>query len=481
MKIIKNYLYNVLYQIFTLIVPLVTTPYITRVLGSVGVGINAFTNSVIQYFILAGSIGISLYGNRIIAYQRDNRSKMSQTFWSLTILRIGTVIIAYAVFLIFLFFTNKFRMLYLIQSIQVIAAIFDISWLFMGLEDFKKTVLRNFLIKGISTISIFMFVKNSEDIGVYIFILSFSILVGNVSLWGYLKQVVDKPQLSRLTFRKHLTGSLVLFIPQVSMQIYLVLNKTMLGSIRGVQSSGFYENTDKIVKMLLAIVTAIATVMMPRMANTFIHKDFKKLHNYLFQTIDFVSYISILMTAGLAGVAPKFSIWFMGEQFAITGKLLPILSLVGPLIAWSTVLGSQYLVTTHQERKFTISVTAGAFFNFGANLFLITNFGVIGAIWATVLSELLVTVLDVIFVSHQIDIKKLFYDKWKYVFAGIFTFIVIRLMNNLQEGTFLNLIFQGLVGVIIYVAITLLLRASFIKLVKSMLRSRKNEDSSDSK
>ncbi|MCH4056720.1 MAG: polysaccharide biosynthesis C-terminal domain-containing protein [Lactobacillaceae bacterium] len=472
MKIIKNYLYNVLYQVFTLIVPLITTPYITRVLGSEGVGINAFTNSVIQYFILAGSIGISLYGNRIIAYQRDSRSEMSQTFWSLTLMRILTITVAYVLFLFFLAFTKEFKIFYLIQSIQIIAAMVDISWLFMGLEDFKKTVLRNFLIKGISTIAIFTFVKTDQDIGAYIFIVAFSILIGNVSLWGYLKQVVDKPQLKQLKLKKHLRGSLTLFIPQVSMQIYLVLNKTMLGSITGVQSAGFFENTDKIVKMLLAIVTAIATVMMPRMANTFIHKDYKKLHNYLFQTIDFVSYVSVLMTAGLAGVAPTFSVWFMGEQFAITGKLIPILSLVCPLISWSTVLGSQYLVTTHQERKFTISVTAGAIFNFGTNLFLITKYGVIGAVWATVLSELLVTILDIIFVRDQVTVKELFSDKWKYIVAGLITFAVVRSLNNAQAGTFLNLILQALIGVVTYGIITILLKSSFIKLVNNMIHSR---------
>lgn len=475
MKIIRNYFYNVLYQIFTLIVPLVTTPYVTRVLGSVGVGVNAFTNSIIQYFILAGSIGIALYGNRIIAYQRDDKQEMSQTFWSLTILRIITISLSYGLFLVFLLFTEKFKSFYLIQSIQIIAAMFDISWLFMGLEDFKKTVMRSFLVKVISTISIFIFVKGRADIGVYIFILVISILIGNVSLWGYLKRVVDKPQLKKLSFKKHLSGSIALFIPQVSMQIYLVLNKTMLGSITGVQSSGFYENTDKIVKMLLAVVTAIATVMMPRMANTFIHKDFKKLHSYLFQTIDFVSYISILMTAGLAGVAPTFTIWFMGEQFAITGKLLPILSLVCPLIAWSTVLGSQYLVTTHQERKFTISVTAGAFLNFGANLILILKMGVIGAVWATVISELLVTVLDIFFVSKYVDAKKLFYGKWKYVISGIVTFIAVRTLNGIQPGKFFNLVFQGLVGVIIYIVLTILLKASFIQFIVNMVRSKRSE------
>ena len=320
MKLIKNYFYNVGYQVFILLVPLVTTPYITRVLGSTGVGINAYTNSIIQYFILFGSIGISLYGNRTIAYERDDKQKMSQSFWEISILRFITIALAYVAFLVFLLFTKKYHQFYFYQSFQVIAAAFDISWLFMGLEDFKRTVLRNFMVKIISVISIFMFVKTSHDVSIYILVLTLSTLLGNLSLWGYLKRTVDKPDLHHLHLFKHIRPSVSLFIPQIATQIYLILNKTMLGSISGVQSSGFYENSDKMVKMLLAVVTATGTVMLPRMAHTFASKDFKQLHKYLYTSFDFVSFISIPLAFGLSAVAPKFAIWFMGKEFAVDRK-----------------------------------------------------------------------------------------------------------------------------------------------------------------
>lgn len=462
MKILRNYLYSLAYQIFTLIVPLVTTPYVTRVLGSSGVGINAYTNSIIQFFILGGSVGIGLYGNRAIAYQRGNKEKMSQIFWSLTLLRIITITGAYLLFLLFLVLTHKYKNFYFFQSIQIIAAAFDISWLFQGLEDFKRTVLRNFLVKGISTLCIFIFVHSTTDIALYIFILSFSTLLGNVTLWGYLKKTVNRPKLYKLRPFKYLSGSLSLFVPQVSMQVYLVLNKTMLGNFAGVKSAGYYENSDKVVKILLAVATAISTVMMPRMANTYHNRDFKKLHDYLYQTIDFVSYISILMTAGLAGVAPKFSVWFMGNEFAITGRLIPILSLVCPLIAWGSVLGSQYLVTTNQERKFTIAVTSGAIFNVVFNFFFIRKFGVMGAVIVTVLSELLITSIDIYFVSLDMSINGLFKDKWKYLIAGVVTFLIIRLMNNRLPGSFLFLILQAMAGTIIYIFLTSIMKSKFI-------------------
>lgn len=131
MSIIKNYLYNVSYQVFILIVPMVTTPYITRVLGSDGVGINAYTNSIIQYFVLFGSIGVTLYGNRTIAFQRDNPMKISQSFWEITFLRFTTIFISFVAFFFFLISTRLYTRFYLLQSIQLLAAALDISWLFM--------------------------------------------------------------------------------------------------------------------------------------------------------------------------------------------------------------------------------------------------------------------------------------------------------------------------------------------------------------
>lgn len=481
MSVAKNYLYNVSYQIFTLIVPLVTTPYITRVLGSTGVGANAYTNSIIQYFILFGSVGVSLYGNRSIAYQRDNKEQMSNTFWSVVTMRFITIAIAYLAFLIFLLFTTKFRLIYIFQSIQIIAAALDISWLFMGLEDFRKTVLRNIVVKLISTSMIFLCVHSKEDLGIYVFVLSASIILGNLSLWWGLKAYVNKPNLRKIRPFIHLRESIVLFIPQISMQIYLVLNKTMLGNMDGVVSAGYYENSDKIVKMLLAVVTAIATVMLPRMANTYARRDFKKLNQYLYSTIDFVTYTSVLMVAGIAGVSPKFAVWFMGSDFAITGGLIAVLSLVCPAIAWSTVIGSQYLVTTNQTNKFTFAVTFGAVLNLVSNLLLIPLFGVMGAVISTVLSEFAITLIDILLIRRQINVQRLFTDKWKCVLIGVVTFALVRKLNDMWAGTFACLFVEVVFAAGMYLIGTTLLRDKVVIMALSVLRNKVRSRQSNEK
>lgn len=463
MKIVKNYLYNVGYQVFILIVPLLTTPYVSRVLGSYGVGVNAYTNSIVTYFVLFGSIGVTLYGNRTIAYQRDDFKARSQSFWEINFMRFITIIGAYIAFGIFFMLTDKYHEFYFAQSWQILAAALDISWFFMGLEDFGKTVLRNFAVKIVSVIMIFMFVKNAGDINLYILILTLSTLFGNLTLWPYMRRYVRKPDWSNLHIWRHLRPSLALFVPQIATQIYLVLNKTMLGSMDGVNSSGYYEYSDRIVKLVLAVVTATGTVMLPRMANTFAKKDFKKLNEYLYRSFDFVTMLSMAMAFGTAAVAPKFAPWFMGTQFSITGKLIPIEAIIIVLIAWSNALGTQYLLPIGKNKEYTVSVTGGAAVNLALNIPLIMGYGVYGAIISTVLSEAVVTLIQIYYVRWSVSYRRLFKGLWKYVFAGIVMYLVVFLISQHMQAKFINFVVQIVVGVIVYFSMMLITKPEPVK------------------
>ena len=462
MKLIKNYLYNVGYQVFVLIIPLITVPYVSRVLGSEGVGINAYTNSVVSYFVLFGSIGINLYGNRTIAYVRDSHEKLSQTFWEIAFLRIFVIFISYIIFLISLSFIRQYQIFYFYQSVLILAAGVDISWFFMGIEDFKKTIARNMLVKLTSLVAIFILVKDQPDIGIYILILSISTLLGNLTLWPYLKKIVTKPNWKNLNLKSHIVPSLALFIPQIATQIYLVLNKTMLGYMTNVQNAGFYENSDNLIKMALALVTATGTVMLPRMANTFSLGKMKLVIEYIYHTFDFVSSICFPIALGIAAIAPKFSVWFFGKDFAITGTLIPILSIVIILIGWSNVLGTQYLLPTNQTKYFTISVMAGAVVNLVLNLVLINIYGIYGAIWATVISEFVVTMVQIILIRNQFSIYKLFQGTWKYLCASVVMFIFVRLANMRMPGTFGSFVIQIFIGLFIYIILIVVLHAPIL-------------------
>lgn len=450
MKIIKNYLYNVFYQVFVLLVPLITMPYIARVLGPTGVGINSFTNSNTQYFILIGSIGVSLYGNRQIAYYRDDKAKTSQIFWEVFLMRMITIFVALAAFFIFLGFEKSYHEAYLMQAILIVAAAFDISWFFMGFENFKVTVLRNIIVKLISLACIFIFVRGKGDLTLYIAVLSISQLIGNVTLFPYLKRYISLPNWRELKIWRHFKPSLVLFVPQIATQVYLILNKTMVGKMVSVEAAGFYDNSDKIVKMVLAIVTATGTVMLPRVANTFAKGDHEQVKKYLYQSFDFVSAVSIPMMFGIAAIAPKFATMFFGQAFDAVGPLMMIESLVVLFIAWSNVLGVQYLLPTGHNKEFTISVTIGAIVNIVLNVPMILWLGTRGAMIATVLSEISVTIYQLYVIRKGLNLMIMLHDTWKYLLSGLTMFVVVLTMNIKLPFSMLQLVIQSIIGIVVY-------------------------------
>ncbi|MCG0783499.1 oligosaccharide flippase family protein [Lactiplantibacillus plantarum] len=468
MKIVKNYLYNVGYNILILLTPLLTVPYISRVLGPTGVGINATTNSVITYFLLAGTVGITIYGNREIAFIREDFEKRSQVFWEIELLQITTIGLAYLAFCIFLLFQNQLKMYFFYQSFLIIAGAFDISWFFMGLEDFKKTVLRNILVRIISLFAIFVLVKTKNDVGIYILILSLSQLLGNVTLWLDLNRIVRVPKIATLHIFKHLKPSLSLFIPQVAITIYLAVNKTMLWQLDNVTASGYYDYSDKLIKLVLAIVTSTGIVMLPHIANLYARKKMKQVKEYLYISFDFVLFIAIPMCFGIAALATSLAPWFFGSEFTMVNKLLMIEAPVIILIGLSNVIGQQYLLPTKQTRTYTVSVVLGAVTNIVINIPLILKYGVYGAMIATLLSELTVTSYQLIKVRTALKLSKLFANVGKYMFAAVIMFMPVYVLNICMKISAISLFFQILIGLLIYIGMICILQPSILQRIKKL-------------
>lgn len=473
MQILKNYLYNIFYQIFILLVPIVTTPYLARVIGPTGVGINSYTNATIQYFILFGSIGINLYGNRQIAFVRNNRELLTQTFYEIYMLRIISITLSYLAFLIFLLFTNRFQVYYWAQSVSLIAAAFDISWFFMGVENFAVTVLRNFIVKIITVISILTLVKSYSDLTLYIFILSISLLIGNLTLFPNLREYIGKPDLKSMNILQHIKPAVILFIPQIATQIYLVLNKSMIGLISSVQAAGYFDQSDKIVKITLAIVTATGTVMLPHVANAFANGEYQKAKNYLYKSFSFVSAISIPMVFGLLAIADKFIPLFLTAKFNEVIPIIMIESVVIWLIAWSNAIGTQYLLPTNQSKAYSISVILGAVINLLCNIPLIVLWGALGASIATVISEATVTSYQLWAIRRQVDFHKLFFETYKYFLSGLLMFIVVIYTNKLLSSSWLILIMEIIIGIVVYVISLFILRASIFSNLKELISVQK--------
>lgn len=483
MKVIKNYLYNAGYQLLAVLLPLITAPYVSRVIGAHGIGINTATNSTIQYFILFGSIGIGLYGNREIAYLRSNKQAMSEAFWEIQILKMVMVTISYGSFLVYLAFCPVYKEYMLIQSLNLIAAAVDISWLYMGLEDFKKTVLRNTMVKLASAAMIFMFVKDANDTWVYIFVLSISVLGGNLTLWPYVRKTIVKVDFRKLHPFRHFKPTIALFIPQIATQVYLVLNKTMLWAMVNSDVAGFYDRSDTLVRLVLTLVTATGTVMLPHVANAFHEGKEETVNNLTADSFDFVSCISIPMFAGLAAIGQKLAPLFFGPQFKPVGMAVCLEAIVIVLIGWSNVIGQQYLLPTNKIKIYTGSVVSGAIVNLILNLPFIYLWGLHGAVFATICSEIVVTGYQMWHVRNNLSLKKMFINVPKYALASLTMFIVVNricAMFNLTSTfkSILAIASEIILGTIIYGGMLLLMKPTILNklgIIVKKIRSRKHE------
>lgn len=468
-KVVKNLLWNMGYQVFILLLPIVTIPYVSRVLGPTGIGINAFTNSIVQYFVLFGTLGLTMYGNREVAYQRDNPKKLSNLFWELTLLRLVTTGLATLLYLGFILLSGQYQIFYLIQGLLLIATAIDVSWFFQGLEEFRITVLRNTLVKIISLILIFVLVRTKNDLWLYILILTGSQLLGNLTLVPYLRRYVVFPRWSDLKLINHLRPTIEMFVPQIATQVYLQVNKTMLGALVGVQASGFYDNSDKIVKILLAVVTATGTVLLPHTAHSFAQGKHNEVEDSLNKSMHFILALAFPMTAGLAGIAPIFTKIFFGEGFGQVSNLLVIESIVIVLIGISNATGVQYLLPTNQLVPFTTSVVLGAVANMVLNVPFILLWNSDGAMIATVLSELLVTSYQLFKVKDQLHLNLIFREVWKYLLSAVIMGVSVRVfISVLSLSSITALLGATMYGALIYgIALSMLRPMFLLKMISS--------------
>ena len=472
MKVIRNYLYNVGYQVLAIIVPLITSAYVSRVLRPEGVGANAFTNSIIQYFILFASMGIGYYGNRQIAYVRDNRPKMAKTFWEIQIVKTIMTLVSIIAFEIFLlFYTRQFDYM-VAQSLNLIAVAFDISWFYEGVENFKVTVLKNSLVKIVSMIAIFVFIKGPYDVTLYIVVLALSTLLGNLTLWPDIYRDLPRVKIRSLNPWIHFLPMVELFIPQIATQVYVQLNRTMLGVMVNETASGYYQYSDSLVKLILALVTATGTVMLPHVANAVSHGDMKKVNQMLYKSFDFVSAMAVPMMFGLAAISLTLAPKYYGPGYGPVGPAMMIESIVIIMIAWSNVLGVQYLLPIHHQKQFTISVTVGALINIVLNFPLIEIWGLDGAMWSTVLSESGVTLYQLIVIRGLLSYKELFKGTWKYLLSGLGMFLLVFWMNIHLKDSWLMMGLEVAVGVIIYTIMVTILRAPIVGQAKQLIKEK---------
>ena len=404
-KLTINYIFNLSYQILVIVLPLITTPYISRVLGPDGVGTYSYTTSITTYFILFGCIGLNLYGQREIAYHQNDLDKRSQSFFEILLLKICTMSISIFFFAFTIQIMNQYKILFYIQIIDLIANMLDITYFYQGIEDFKKIVIRNILVKIIGIICIFAFVKTKADLPLYAVIYSLSLLLGNLSMWLTINKYIHFIPVHKLHIKKHIRPTLVLFFPQIAISIYTVLDRFMIGIIT--------NNT-------------------------------------------------IPIMFGMMGISSNLIPWFLGEEFMNSSQILMITSPIVVFMGISNIIGFQYLIPTQRQKIYTISTIIGSIVNLILNCLLIPIFLSAGAAIASVTAEFGVSIFQLYCIRKEINFIEVLKQSKLYIISSIIMFICIYFLSQYLVSTVITTFLLIFIGSSLYFGLLIILKDDLV-------------------
>lgn len=453
-KTAKNYAYQLLFQIVGMVLPFVTVPYTTKILGASNLGVYSYTAAIINYFCMAADLGVNLYGIRTIAYSRDNKEKLSKVFMEIFLIRVilnmvGAIIAGGYVFI----WGGEYKIVFLIQMIAFLAQMFDLAWFYQGIEEFKNIAIRNIVLKIIYVVCIFMFIKGDKYVAKYTFIITFLMFVSSIVYWiGIKKYIKINFNIRKLQIINHVKHSIYLFIPQIAIILYTSLDKVMLGSMLDKKYVSFYEMSLKFTMIGMIFITTFGTVMMPKISNMAANNNEDAIKEKTKESLEMLTGIAIPMIFGLIAVSNGIVKLMLTEEFNPVGTLIKILSITIIFWTWNNVTGSQLLIPMKKERMITVSVIIGAVINIILNFMLIPKIQAAGCVIATLITEFIVTGIQIYFCRKyfKIGIDSI----WKTTVASIVMFLGIIYINNI----FIQLI--G--GMVIYLLCMIVFKDKYI-------------------
>ena len=337
---------------------------------------------------------------------------------------------------------------------MIVACVFDILWLFNGLEDFKKITIRNFIVKILLVVLIILFIKNPKQYMLYIGISVGMSFFNNIVMWINLKKYVDFIKPSIKNIYSHLKGTIVLFLPQIATTIYSVFDQTMIGWLyNDVSEVTFYNQAYKFVNMFLFVTTTIGTVMLPRIVKSREKEGDTKVKELTNRTLRMALFLSIPIAFGIFSISMYFIPWFLTEKFYKVGYLMSILSPIIIFLSVTNVFGTQYMISTDKYKNYTLSVTIGCVINLILNTLTISSLGAYGASIATVFTEFFVLVYQYIVVRKEFDFNGVQLSSLKYLTCALAMSIVVIIVGELLGVNLFSNLIQVAVGFIIYIGL----------------------------
>ena len=469
MRVLKNYLYNLSYQLLVIVLPVITTPYITRVFSSNDLGSYGYYNSIVTYFILLATLGVANYGTKEISGHRKNVQK---TFWGIYSLQVLATCLALVLYIATcLLIPSMNNLIAYILGFSLLSRGLDISWLFQGMEDFKKITVRNTAVKLLGVASVFIFVKKPSDLYLYIILLVVYDLLGQLSMWLPAREHIGRLHLDIVYAKRHIKPVILLFLPQIAISLYITLDRTMLGALSSTTDVGIYDQALKLLNILLTIVTSLGSVMLPRVSNLLSsgnQRAVNKLHEMSFLVYNLVIFP---MIAGILIVNKDFVNFFLGQDFQEARYAIAIMVFRMFFIGWTNIMGIQILIPHNKNREFMLSTTIPAFFSVGLNILLIPSLGYIGASIVSVATEGLVWLLQLYFTRSYLKEIKILPSMLKILAASLIMYGILYIIQPLLHfPSVVNVLISAMLGLFIYAGLVLTLRVLDFQELKSVFK-----------
>lgn len=468
----KNFIYKLLYEILAIISPLITTPYVSRILGADGIGIYSYTLSIMSYFTLFAALGTSNYGSREIARHRDDVAKASRIFWEIELMSVFTSCICLCGWVMLSLYSNQYKYCFMALTPMLLGTMVDISWYYTGYEKINYTVIWNSICKLLGTVSVFILVKKQNDLLRYIALNAGIYLLGNISMWIYLPRMLTKINIKELSIRRHFKKTFTYFIPSVAISIYTVLDKTLIGVItKDAFENGYYEQANKIINIIKTITfVALNSVMGARLSYLFSQKKYEEFRNRIQYSMDFILLIGYGCIFGIIAVAADFVPLFFGKGYEPVVKILCFMSPLVIIIGISNCLGNQYLLPSGQIKKAGLFVSIGSVINLFANLLLIPQYGSFGAVLGSILAESVITILFISVSKQYITYTFLLKKSLARIIAGlIMCTTIILLKNYFQKRIILEIVW----GVFCYFIILIIAKDYMLSdLIQKFLKTK---------
>lgn len=473
-----NFVYNLINTSLGILFPLITFPYASRILMAKGIGEVNFFQSIIQYVLLITSLGIPMYAIREIAKIRDDRAKRNKTVVEILLLNLILTFFGYCLIFILIVFIEKIQLnipLFLILSLSIILTTIGCDWFYQGIEDFKYITIRGIIVRTTALIFLFLTVKTEKDLLYYAVCLIIGSLGGNVFNFFRLRKFINISEIFSKEIKpfRHLKPVLRIFVLNLIISIYINLNVIMLGFMKNNESVGFFTAATKLTQVIIAMVTSLGTVLLPRMSNMISNNQLTEFSQLAQKSLNFIIICTLPITLGLILLSNYIIPIFCGDSYTDAILTLKILAPVILFIGVSNVIGIQILYPQGHERVVIIATALGAFTNILLNFWLIPKYSQNGAAVATIIAEFVVTFVMCWIGRNLIWVK---WEKkyWNYIVATITMSIVIYLIEKINFDFVVSFIISVIGGFMTYLLFLIIAKDPLYIIAKNFISNKLN-------